>query len=201
MRWARIVILLIVVLFVGAFLHYTLPQRDIVRIVNAEPVLTELDGWNRRFFANADSGSAGVAASRDVRFINTRRPNGDTMVYRNEDTGVLWPPYFKFDSQDLQTEATDLASVPAEPQWVAVTHYGWRINFISVYPNALDIRPVDSPDVRLIPWMPFAILAFLALILFMMWRMWERFEDRVIAPFTDGLSVRWSKFKDRLGGR
>ncbi len=76
-----------------------------------------------------------------------------------------------------------------------------RINFISVYPNALDIRPVDSPDVRLIPWMPFAILAFLALILFMMWRMWERFEDRVIAPITDGISVRWAKFRDRLGGR
>ena len=105
MRWPRIIFLSLVILLIGAFLHYTLPQRDVVRIVNAESILTELDGWNRIFYASADAGASGRATSRDVRFINTVEENGNTRVYRNEDTSVLWPPYFKFDSQDLQTEA------------------------------------------------------------------------------------------------
>jgi len=201
MRWPRIVFLAVIVLVPGAFLHYTMPDRDIVRIVHAEPVLTELDGWNRVFYARSDRGTAGTATTRDVRFVNTVRPNGRVMVYRNEDTGVLWPPYFKFDSQDLQTEALNLASTEAEPRWVAVTHYGWRVNFISIYPNAVSIRPVDGPDARLFPWLNLAIFAALALILFMAWRIWERFEDRVIDPARDRVAVTWAKFRDRLAGR
>ena len=46
------------------------------------------------------------------------------MVYRNEDTGWGWPPYFKFDTKNLQTEAADLISSKEEPQWVILTHYG-----------------------------------------------------------------------------
>ncbi len=203
MRWPRIIVLLIVLSFLGAFLHYTLPQRDIVRVVRAEVILTEVDGWNRWFFASADSGASGSGVSRDVRYINTVYPgeNGDVMVFRNEDTGIFWPPYFKFDSQDLQAEATNLESTDGDPQWVAITHYGWRNNFLSIYPNALEIRPVESADVRLIPWMPIVILLVLALILFMIWRIWERFEDRVIAPIVDGAAVRWAKLKDRVSGR
>ncbi len=201
MRWVRIIFILIIALLVAGFLHYTLPQRDVVRIVNAEPVLTELDGWNRFFYAQADSGSAGTATTRDVRFINTVRADDRPMVYRNEDTGVLWPPYFKFDSQDLQTEASNLASTAAEPQWVAVTHYGWRSNFFSIYPNAVAIRPVAGPDAAYFPWLNIAILLFIAFVLFMAWRIWERFEDRVIDPIVDAVSVRWAKIKDRVAGR
>jgi hypothetical protein len=36
MRWPRIIFLSLVFLLIAAFLHYTLPQRDVVRIVNAE---------------------------------------------------------------------------------------------------------------------------------------------------------------------
>ena len=201
MRWFRITLITIVALLIIAFLHYTLPQRDVVRIVNAEPVLTELDGWNSIFFAQPDSGSAGTATTRDVRFINTVRADGRTMVYRNEDTGVLWPPYFKFDSQDLQTEASNFASTADAAQWVAVTHYGWRSNFFSVYPNAVSIRPVAGPDVSLFPWVNIVILLLIALILFMAWRIWERFEDRVIDPALDAVSVRWAKLKDWAAGR
>jgi hypothetical protein len=201
MRWVRITVIALVVLLIGSFLHYTLPQRDIVRIVNAEPVLTELDGLNRFFYAAADSGSAGTATTRDVRFINTISADGRTRVYRNEDTGVFWPPYFKFDSQDLQTEATNLASTEDAPRWVAVTHYGWRSNLFSIYPNAVSITPVAGPDVQLLPWLNVVILLVLALILFIAWRIWERFEDRVIDPVVDGTAVRWAKFKDWAAGR
>jgi hypothetical protein len=201
MHWPRIVFLSLLFLLIGAFLHYTLPQRDVVRIVNAESILTELDGWNRIFYAQSDAGTAGTATARDVRFINTVDADGGTRVYRNEDTSFLWPPYFKFDSQDLQTEAQNLTSTAADPQWVSITHYGWRMNLFSIYPNALAIAPVAGPDVRLFPWMPIVILLVLALVVVVAWRMWERFEDRVIEPFVDRIAVRWAKMKDWAAGR
>ncbi len=201
MRWPRIIFISALLLLLAAFLHYTLPQRDVVRIVSAESRLTEVGGFNGLFFAQRDSGSAQTNAARDLRLISTIRPDGRPLVYRNEDTGVLWPPYFKFDSEDLQTEASNLTSTETDPQWVAITHYGWRSNLISIYPNAITIRPVAGPDVSLFPWLNIVILAALALVLFMAWRIWERFEDRVIDPIVDRLSVQWAKVKDRLAGR
>ncbi len=208
MRWARIVFLLIVLSILGAFAHYTLPQTEIVRITGTDVIRTDLSGLNRWFYAQGDTGGA-TSDSRDLRFINTTRPAPDgepqslgrNLVFRNEDTGFGWPPYFKLDSADLHAEATNLTSTAADPVWVAITHYGWRSNLLSSYPNALSIRPVDGPDVRLIPWQSIVILLVLAALLFMIWRIWERFEDRVLAPTKDGALVRWAKFKDRLGGR
>jgi hypothetical protein len=202
MRWARIIFLLIVAAIVGAFLHYTLPQRDVVRIVGTQLQLTEISGWSAWFYAQSDSGAEGTSVQRDVRLISARRADESTIDFRNEDTGIFgWPPYFKIDSQDLQTEAQDLRSTRDDPIWVVVTHYGWRSNLLSAYPNALSIQRVDGPDVTLIPWMPIAILLALALVLFMIWRMWERFEDRVIGPMADTASVQWAKVKDRINGR
>ncbi|MEX3016679.1 DUF1523 family protein [Gymnodinialimonas hymeniacidonis] len=202
MRWARIIFLLCVFAVFGAFLHYTLPQRDVVRIVDTQLQLTEISGWTAWFYAQSDSGVEGTSVQRDVRIISAVRPDDTPIDYRNEDTGIFgWPPYFKIDSQDLQTEAQDLRSTRDAPVWVAITHYGWRNNLLSSYPNALSIERVDGPDVTLIPWMPIVILLIFALILFMIWRIWERFEDRVILPIVDAASVRWAKIKDRLSGR
>jgi hypothetical protein len=141
MRWPRIIFLSLVILLIAAFLHYTLPQRDVVRIVNVESRLTEVSGLNGWFYAQRDSGTAQSTGMRDIRLISTIRPDGRPLVFRNEDTGVLWPPYFKFDSEDLQAEAANLTSNEASPQWVAVTHYGWRSNLLSIYPNAVTVRP------------------------------------------------------------
>ena len=201
MRWPRIIFLCILALLIGAFLHYTLPQRDVVRIVNVESRLTEVGGFNGWFYAQRDSGNAQSSGMRDIRLISTIRPDGRPLVYRNEDTGLLWPPYFKFDSEDLQAEASNLVSTEAAPQWVAVTHYGWRSNLISIYPNAVSVRPVEGPDVPLFPWLNIAILLGVVLVAFVAWRIWERFEDRVIEPAADGLAVRWAKVKDWASGR
>lgn len=202
MRWPRIIILLILLSIFGAFAHYTLPQREVVRIVDTQLQLTEISGWSAWFYAQSDSGVEGTSVQRDVRIISAVRPDDSPIDFRNEDTGLFgWPPYFKIDSQDLQTEAQDLRSTRADPIWVAVTHYGWRNNVLSSYPNALSIRQVEGPEVTLIPWPAITVLLVLAALLFMVWRMWERFEDRVIAPFTDGFAVRWAKLKDRLSGR
>jgi hypothetical protein len=202
MRWPRIIVMLIALSFMGAFLHYTLPQREVVRIVDTQLQLTEITGWSAWFYAQSDSGTDGTSVQRDVRIISAVRPDNSPIDFRNEDTGLFgWPPYFKIDSQDLQTEAQDLRSTRDDPIWVAITHYGWRNNVLSSYPNALSIRQVEGPNVTLIPWLAIMVLLVFAVILFAIWRMWERFEDRVIVPAADAARVRWAKLQDRLRGR
>lgn len=145
-------------LAVALFLHYSLPSRDIVRIVGTDVVRTDVEG--------RDAQGNTITVSRDVRFINAKWPDGRDRVYRNEDTGWGWPPYFKFDTADLAAEATDLVSPADNPRWVVVRHYGWRIPMLSMFPNALSIRPAAGPDERLTPW--FNILFITALVLFLL---------------------------------
>lgn len=200
MRWPRIVIIAILALILGSVLHYTLPQRDIARITGTEIIRQDFSGLNRIFYAQGDSGNA-QTDSRDLRLINTVLASGEVMVYRNEDTGFGWPPYFKLNAADIHAEAANLVSTADNPQWVAIRHYGWRSRLLTTYPNVVGITPVAGPDVRLFPWLNIAILLVLALIVFMAWRIWERFEDRVIDPIMDRAAVGWAKMKDRFAGR
>ena len=183
--WSKIKwgIRIVLILIVGLFLHYTLPQRDVVRIVDTGNRITQI-GANWIFYSIEDTGTgAETNTTRDIRFIDAVYPDGSSvMVYRNEDTGWFWPPYFKWDSSTLQAEATNLRSTAAAPQWVAVTHYGWRIPLVSAFPNAVSITPVDGPDVRLIPWINIIILAFLAFAIFMARKMWLQFRERMVDP-------------------
>jgi len=164
-----------------AFLHYTLPQRDIVRITDTENRRIDF-GENSIFWAQADSGNDANVVNRDVFFILTVQDNGAPMAYRNEDTGAGWPPYFKFDTTNLQTQAADAVSTAAEPRWYAVTHYGWRNEYFSIFPNAIAINPVEGPDVRLIPWLNIIILTFIAAVFWAIWVRWRRFKARRITP-------------------
>ncbi|GGO34109.1 hypothetical protein GCM10010991_24430 [Gemmobacter aquaticus] len=173
---------------VAAFLHYTLPQRDVVRITGTYNRMTEV-GANSIFYASPDSGTTtSTVDRRDIRFIEAVFPNNKPMVYRNEDTGWIWPPYFKYDSSNLQAEATNSISAKDKPEWVAVTHYGWRLPIFSIYPNAVKIRAVEGPDVRLIPWVNIIVLTLLAGLVLMLWRMWAQFKERMIEPAVDDLS-------------
>ena len=173
---------------IAAFLHYTLPQRDIVRITGTYNRLTEV-GANSIFYASPDSGTTtSTVDRRDIRFIEAVFPDGDPMVYRNEDTGWIWPPYFKYDSSNLQAVATNSISPKDKPEWVAVTHYGWRLPIFTIFPNAVKIRPVAGPDVRLIPWVNIIVLTLLAALWFMLWRMWRQFRERMIEPAVDDLN-------------
>ncbi len=122
MRFVKWVFGTVLAVFVLGFLHYTLPQTEIVRIVGTENRRIDF-GENSLFWAAPDVGTA-ATGSRDVFFINAVYPDGDTMEYRNEDTGWGWPPYFKMDSFSTQTQAKELISLPSAPVWVAVTHYG-----------------------------------------------------------------------------
>jgi hypothetical protein len=186
---------LLVLLIVGLFLHYTLPQRDVVQVINTYNKLTPIGG-NWMFYSIEDTGTGAETTSttRDIRFIEAVYPDGKSvMVYRNEDTGWVWPPYFKWDSSTLQAEATNYKTEKANPQWVAVTHYGWRIPMISIFPNAVKITPVAGPDVTLIPWLNIVILTLLALAIFMARQMWLQFRERALDPAMDRAGQAWDR--------
>lgn len=161
-------------LAVALFLHYSLPSRDIVRIVGTDVVRTDVAG--------RDAQGNSITVSRDVRFINAKWPDGKDRVYRNEDTGWGWPPYFKFDTADLAAEATDLVSAADSPRWVVVRHYGWRIPMLSMFPNALSIRPAAGPDERLTPWFNILFITFLVLFLLVLRRVTLMLFRRHIDP-------------------
>jgi hypothetical protein len=183
--WTKIKwgIRIFLVLIVGLFLHYTMPQRDVVQVINTYNKNTPI-GANWMFYSIEDTGTGveTTASIRDIRFIDAVYANGEVMVYRNEDTGWFWPPYFKWDSSTLQAEATNLKTDKANPQWVAVTHYGWRMPIFSIFPNAVKITPVEGPDVSLIPWLNIVILGFLGFLILMIRKMWLQFRERMVDP-------------------
>jgi len=195
-KWTVLAVLAVLALIVFAFFHYTLPQRDIVRIVNTYEERQDLTDWTRMFWSVPDDQSTGLA-NRDVQFIQAVKSNGKTMVYRNEDTGWGWPPYFKFDTANLYTEAADAISTKNDPEWVAITHYGWRNEFLSIFPNAVSVKKVDGPDATLIPWVTIVILTLLGLFLIFLWRLWAQFRERTIDPLLEDAGETWDAVDDR----
>lgn len=194
-KWGLRILALVIV---GLFLHYTLPQRDIVRVVDTGNRVTQI-GANWIFYSIEDTGTgAETNTTRDIRFIDAVFEDDTTvMVYRNEDTGWFWPPYFKWDSSTLQAEATNLRSTREAPQWVAITHYGWRIPLVSAFPNAVSITPVAGPDVRLIPWVNIVLLSFMAFGLFMLRKMWLQFRERMVDPALADVGETFDAVGDR----
>lgn len=190
MRYVKWTFLTLIALIVGGFLHYTLPQHDIVRVVNTYQEREDLGDWTRIFWSTPDDQS-GTLTNRDVQFISTVLPNGKPMVYRNEDTGWNWPPYFKFDTASLQTQADDLKSTAEAPKWAVMTHYGWRNVYVSAFPNAISIKPVAGPDVTIIPWFNIFFLGFLLIAGLMIRRMWLQFRERSIDPVIEDMGEAW----------
>ncbi len=84
-----------------------------------------------------------------------------------------------------------MVSSKEAPQWVAVTHYGWRIPAISIFPNAVKITPVEGPDVRLIPWVNIIILAFLPSRCCSSGRCGGSFRERSVDPRWHGPAMPW----------
>ena len=179
-------------LLVAGVLHYTLPQHDVARITDTYEKRVD-PGSNALFWANANAGSDPTVENRDVFFIQTFRTDDAPMIYRNEDTGWGWPPYFKFDTSNLQAEASDLISKQNAdtPQWVMIRHYGWRNEFFSIFPNAVSVWPVDSPDARVIPWFNIVLLTLLAAGFWAIRVRWRRFRETRINPVVDEWSDGW----------
>jgi len=203
MHRLKVTFRVLVALIIGVILHYALPQHDIVRVVNTYQERQDLNDWTRIFWARPDDQSA-TLINRDVQFLQTvkkktfllgfiPRDATEVMVYRNEDTGWSWPFYFKFDTASLQTEADDLRSTPEQPKWAVMTHYGWRNEYLSAFPNAIAIRPVDGPDVRIIPWFNIFFFGFLIAAIVFIRAMWMQFRERAIDPLLDSAEHRYDE--------
>jgi len=197
MHRLKVTVRVLALLVFGAFFHYVLPQHDVVKITSTEVIRTDFSAYNRIFYAQADSGGVDQP-TRDLRLINTDKkktfllgfvPRDSTgvMVYRNEDTGWIWPPYFKFDSSDLQAEAARIAK---GDEWAVITHYGWRIRWASIYPNAIGVRTVASPDVTIIPWVSIVFFGFLMVALAFIRAMWRQFRERTVDPLLESAGER-----------
>lgn len=181
LKWTFWIVFWVLVL---SILHYTLPRWDVVRIADTYE-RRETFGANSPFWSNARTGSGEGDVTRDIFFIQALTPEGRPMVYRNEDTGWGWPPFYKFDSSNLQARANDMRSTPEEPDWVAVKHYGWRSEFLTIYPNALRIKDVSGPDQGVIPWTSIVILLGLAALFWAIYARWRRFWDNRVDPLLD----------------
>lgn len=211
MRNARRGIRIFLFVTLGLFLHYVLPQQDVARITLVDSRLQNVQGVQALFYAQEDAGTAVSSAGRDLRLISTERVptylfglirrGTETMVYRNEDTGWIYPPYFKFDSADLQAEAAASISTAEPYQWSVITHYGWRINWASIYPNAVAIRPAPGPDYRPFPWVNLIIYAVLIIGGFFVRAMWVQFRERAIDPLTDAAEHRIDEVNAGLAER
>ena len=198
MYYVKVVLGVLFGVFIFAFLDYALPSKNTVRISETYNRLTYISATNSIFYAADDTGTVeNQQGQRDIRFIDTVRPNGKVFVYRNEDTGWIWPPYFKYDSANLHAEMTNLKSSAADPRWVSVTAYGWRLPWLSTYPNAISVDTVAGPDERPLNWPAIIILAVLFILWLLLWRMWAQFRQRTIDPAVARVDRAWDNVENR----
>lgn len=199
MGYVKATFWILVILVVGGFLHYTLPRNDVVRIVQTEVRRIEAPP-NALFWGNSEPSSA-QSGNRDVKFVAGVHDGGNPRVYRNEDTGWGWPPYFKFDSADLQARASDSISNTENPRWMVTSYYGIRSNLFSIYPNLLSISPATSPDMRVIPWMRIVIFAALVIGVLLVRMMVRRFWRNRVDPVVREVSEAFDSADDAVDQR
>ena len=102
----RIFQAILVMIGIGV-LHYTLPQNDVVRINDTYEKRIDF-GRTGLFWARHSGVDGRPQSNRDVFFIESFDAQDRPVVFRNEDTGWGWPFYFKFDTSNLQAEASNL---------------------------------------------------------------------------------------------
>ncbi|TCP43056.1 DUF1523 family protein [Rhodovulum marinum] len=84
------------------------------------------------------TGTTGDGRDVQYRIETVYAGTSDTLIFKNRDAGLM-PPYFKFDSADLQSVASRVTrECPQEP--VIVNGYGLRIPFLDMFPNATSIE-------------------------------------------------------------
>ena len=177
MTYVKWIFYVLLILLAGAFLHYWLPQYDTVRVVDIDVARMDRGGVDAQ----------GNRLTRDVRFIYAVFPDGQEIEYRNEDTDWGFPFYFKFDSARLANQAANLKSTAASPSWVIIRHYGWRIPWLSMFPNALSIRPAAGPDDTVFPWFSVIFVSLLVIALLVLRRLFLIWRRRHVDPLVQSI--------------
>src|SRR3984893_17742859 len=119
-----------------AFLVYFIPYREGLRIVGTE---------TRRPISTSKSDKT----THDVFYIyaedlETKQPR----VFRNEDTRLGFPWYFKYNSAELQALAQSIAGERA----TALLRQSWRIKIPSIIPIVTNIKRAAPNEEPPIPW-------------------------------------------------
>ncbi|CAM5776964.1 hypothetical protein LMIY3S_05798 [Labrys miyagiensis] len=190
LKWFVIVL----VLFTGAcWLDQYLPRYDVVRIVGTDTKRLDSSGY-------FDSEQPGLQATntRDVRFINTVYPSGALRVFRNEDTDWGFPWYYKFDSGNLMAAAQAFQSNTDNPKWVVIKSYGWRITYLTMFPNVLSIREASGADEYVVPWLRIFVFGGLAILLLWLYFRLRRFKRERLDPVFDRIEDRMSAAADAV---
>ena len=125
-RAAGLILFLLPVFAGSLFLHYIPPRYTVAVVTGVEAKRAE------RATARLPEGAPDA---RDQYLIFLKRENGGDMVFRNEDTGWGFPPYFKFDAAEMQAVANDLVGKPA-----LIKFYGWRSKIFRIFPNVLSLE-------------------------------------------------------------
>ncbi|WP_280547501.1 DUF1523 family protein [Halomonas sp. 11-S5] len=150
MKRLRYTLFGVMMVVIGAALHYALPQVDVVRLIGTDVKRVDTQEGTQ------DTVNDGSVRTTDVYFILAESKDGDPRNYRNEDALV----YGKFDSSDLHTRARSIAQ--NEQSLAAVRHYGWRVPIFSMFPNAVHVWKVDDPGYRHFPLFNIIVLSLLA---------------------------------------
>lgn len=88
------------------------------------------------------TGVTGDGRHVQYRIETLREGTTEPLIFRNEDAGFL-PPYFKFDSADLQSTASRVArNCPGKT--VKVNGYSMRLAVLDMFPNATSIKAPDE---------------------------------------------------------
>ena len=174
-------LLAVSILLVVTVLHYYLPRTQVVQIIGTD--IKRLDSAAK---GKAGSSSPGndkqkVVTVRDVRFINAVSQNGKAEVFRNEDTGWGWPPYFKFNSADVTAQAQSF-TIAEEKSWILVKYYGWRIHIFDMFPNIISLKQVTR-DYTNIPLFNIVFLSLLGAGGYYAVRRFRRLIQRIKARF------------------
>ncbi len=129
-RTAGLILFLVPVLAGSLFLHYLLPRYTVAVVTGVESKRAERA--NTRL-------PEGSPDARDQYLVFLKRDGGSDMVFRNEDTGWGFPPYYKFNAAELQAKTTGLIGKPA-----LIEFYGWRSKIFRIFPNILALDPAPE---------------------------------------------------------
>ncbi|NTF18127.1 DUF1523 family protein [Agrobacterium rubi] len=185
------------------FLDYTLPRYDLVKINEISTRRFDEDGNYIR------KATASTGPTRDVEMILTKAASITTdaegkekvvvdpdhdIVYINEDTGWDWPPYFKFETANIQSNAAYIKGLDG---LAYIESYGWRIEFFSWFGNVLSITDYE-PGIRIINFVRYAVLAIWVGLLVGIWCL-IRWAKRRIAARVEAAAQAAKERADAFG--
>ena len=147
------------ILLMVTVLHYNLPRTQVMQIIGTDVKRLDSADKGKADGAGQLQEKKGVVVSRDVRFINAVSQSGKAKVFRNEDTGWGWPPYFKFNSADITAQAQSFSAMEEKP-WALVKYYAWRIKIFDRFPNVISLKQVPR-DYTHIPWFNIVFIGLL----------------------------------------